>query len=243
MSITTTNSLHSNKKIDFLLWYTLVNNINDSLEKLFTVKHGPNLYYETFGYYIKEIYDEKKKENYIINTNNDIILGYPGGFKETDQKILLFKETINKILIEKSLSISLSFSIPTFEILKLYILYFYLCELSEDSLKKSNDIFISYDPHINNYFNELWYINFLQPIIYTYKLKYDQTYNIPLEKIKIILNDNSLISNVEKNKFLLKVYECENYENELYHSVIDFYKINYNEIYTLFFYKKFINIL
>jgi len=206
---------------NFLLWYIFINNINDSLKT--------NSYifkYDTYGYYIPEIYLKNKETNLILDStqdsNQDSIKNNPGGFKLYDQKIVLFLENIKKILnIEPKPR-------PTFEILKQYVIYFYLCELSGTQM--DSIIFKSYNPYIDTYFNELWY-NF-KPIIYTYTLKYDKTYTIPGKEIIIEIKESSslnvLISNIEKKYFLLDKYLCtQDEEPNLYHSVIDFYYISY----------------
>jgi hypothetical protein len=217
-----TNDRYTNN--NFLLWYMLVNNMTDTLD--FKFYSQDVLLYETYGYYNKEIYDEQKANNFIINTKvNSEIADYPGGFKLTDQNILLFKETIRKKLAEKPST--------TFITLKEYIIYFYLCELSGDELKTTDDIFKTYNPHINKYFDELWSTKLFSPLIYTYILKYNQTYYVPT-KLIIELDKNSLIANAEKNVFLLSRYEYTIGENELLQSVINFYKIKYNDKYTLF---------
>jgi hypothetical protein len=209
---------------NFLLWYTLVNNIGEELPDF--ILKDKIILFETYGYYNKEVYDKQKKENFIMNTDNDDhIIGYPGGFKVTEQKILLFKETIRIILAKKPE--------PTFETLKQYLIYFYLCELSGDKINTTDEIFRTYNLKISKYFDELWSAKTFSPLIYTYTLKYDKPYFIP-EKNTIKLDNNSLIANTEKNLFLLPKYEYTIGNNELFKSVIDFYKIKYNEKYTLF---------
>jgi len=225
---------------NFLLWYILINYIYEELpEFILTVNGPPKLHYETYGYYNKEIYDTQKEKNFIKDADDGYhIIGYPGGYKTTDQKILLFKNAIYKKLKEKlsSQTFVLGEESSSFmETLKEYLTYFYLCELSGDKLETTDEIFKTYNPHIYKYFNEVFDIHYFKPLIYTYILKYNQIYYIP-EKHRIMINLDT-ISNVEKHLFLLPIYEYTIGENELCQSVINFYKIKYNNKYTLFFYE------
>lgn len=214
---------HKDNIINFLLWFIFVNNINDPIQNNQCIFE-----YERYGYYIPEIYSKNKETNFILDTTQDSINKYPGGFKTYDQKIILFLENIKKKLCAEPTPK------PTFEILKQYVIYFYLCELSGKSIEPN--IFTTYDPHINNYFNVLWYI--FKPIIYTYTLKYNKTYNIPHNTIILTIDDYILISNIERKHFLLDKYECtKDVEPGLYHSVIDFYYISYSRFYKLYILK------
>jgi len=212
---------HTDNIINFLLWFILVNNINDPIQNNLCIFE-----YERYGYYIPEIYLKNKDTNFILDTTQNSINRHPGGFKTYDQKIILFLEDIKKILNMKPK--------PTFEILKKYVIYFYLCELSGTPI--DSDIFTSYDPFINTYFGILWY-NF-KPIIYTYTLKYNKTYDIPKNTVVLTIDDHILIPNIERKFFLLDKYECtKDGEPGLYHSVIDFYYISYSRFYKLYILK------
>jgi hypothetical protein len=228
--------------INFLLWNILINHINEELPEFVqkqTNVYNPNitkLQFETYGYYNKEFYDENETNqlyNFITDgTNGDHIIGYPGGFSSIEQKIKLFKETIyNKLnaeIIQRK---------PTFDILKHYIIYFYLCEFSSNTLQKTDSIFEKYNGYITEYFNEYYKLDYFKTLLYNYILKYDLSYNIPVKKI-IKLDDNCLISNVEKQYFVLSQYEYIIGENGVFNSLFSFYTIRYNDKYTLFFYKK-----
>ena len=215
--------------INFLLWYIFINNVDDTInDKKYIGSYDEKIFsYETYGYYNKEIYDKKKDENFIINTDKSFIEGYPGGFKLYEQKKKLFQKNIQELLIK--------LSPPSFEILKQYIIYFYLCELSGDKIEKS--IFNFYDLHIFTYFDELW-DNF-ESIIYTYVLKYNKNYSVSYKK-SFEINDSCLINSSEKNNFIQPSYQYTLINDEsaiYYHSVIDFYVINYNYNYKLVLYK------
>ena len=233
-------SYNSVISINFLLWNILINHINEELpnfvqkQKNIFIQNYTRLQFETYGYYNKEVYDENEQNqlhNFITDgTFGDHIIGYPGGFSAIEQKIQLFKDTI-----EKKLNAEIIQEKPTFDILKHYIIYFYLCEFSSNTLQKKDDIFKKYNGYITEYFNEYYNLDYFKTLLYTYILKYDLSYNIPVKKI-IKLDDNCLISNVEKKYFVLSQYEYIIGENGVFNSLFSFYTIKYNK-YTLFFHK------
>jgi len=217
-----------NLEYNFLSWYLFVNNIDDTLKIEKDYSYNTLLKYETYGYYNKDIYEENKEKCYIINTEARSINGNPGGFEGYTQKIILFLDKIkNELILGTS---------HDNQILKKYIIYFYLCEISGNKIE--DNIFEKYNPYIHNYFND--YFQHFEALIYTYILKYNQEYIIPT-KIKIKIDEKYLISTTERNIFLQDNYECsikrdENL-NEYYSSVIDFYIIQYNSNYKLCLHK------
>jgi len=206
--------ISNDKKTSYLLDYILFND-----DKLIYLNH------EKFGYYIPDIYKSQIEENCIINTlNENIDNGFPGGFKLHKQKIILFKEKIKENLI-RNIHIK-----PTFDLLKDYSIYFYLSEL--DGTKIEDEIYNKYNKNIYDYFEEL--IKIIPEIVYTYTLKYSQTFIS--EKFNISFDDTYIITNSEKKYFEQKSYECILKEEHVYHSVIDFFIIKYSS-YNVVIYK------
>jgi hypothetical protein len=182
---------------------------------LFDYSNGGYTYeYENYGYYIPDVYASQIETNRIIDTEYSTPINLnPGGYKLHKQKIILFKEKIKANLI-KNILIK-----PTFDLFKEYTIYFYLCEL--DGTKIEDTIFNKYNENIHDYFEEKFF--YIRRIIYTYILKYSQTF--VTKKYIIFLNDTYLITNSEKKYFQQKSYECTLIDNIIHHSIIDFFII------------------
>jgi len=209
---------------NLLLWHIFIDdddNINNNISLKFL--------YEIYGYYKEGFFNEEMfiirdniKSRDSISTENNII-EYPGRFKLYKQKINLF---FVKLIIELNETNSFSF-----KILKKYLIYFYLCELS--NLKIKDEIFKKFDNHLYKYFDEIWFIPHFHSLIYTYVLKYNKNYMIPSNRVIIKKDDNCLISKNEENNFVLSTYDCY-IKADYYSSVIDFFIIQYNDTIRLF---------
>ena len=116
--------------------------------------------------------------------------------------------------------------IPPMEILKKYLIYFYLCYLKCEQMNRN--IIIKLEKYfLENYINEYETNEVFNKILKVYILKNNNTY-IYNNKHVFIINDNTLISSTEKNFFTLKEYT---YSKNIYNnylctsSMFDFYLI------------------
>ena len=223
--------------INFLLWYVFIYNIDYQLyninDEIFKFD------FEVYGYtpLAKDTASYSNINNFIVNIENDSIINYPGINTLYVQKIILLLDNIITKLLNYTINENLLYLL--LEILKLYIVYFYLCYLLEirDIPNRYNMNTIckeKYNEYIIKYIEYIYYGPF-KTILDIYISKYNINCKINKRSI-LIIDDKVLISNIEKTLFTLKEYEYyTSSENEdLCISVIEFYII-YTKDYKLVF--------
>ena len=212
-------------KYNFLLSYIFVHTVYDTL---------PNFELCNF-----EVYGLKKSDKY----TNTIV---PSKMFTIDKNNIYDPETnilycqIIKICcnyIDTKLTdydITTLFLLP--EILKLYIIRFYLYYLQKTDEQNIIDMnkkyFDKFNSHASAYFKDIYHGQFKTIInIYNYIYKL----NFSTEKNTFIIDEKTLISNIEKKYFTVKEYEYYDSDDEnLCSSVIEFYSI-YTTEYNLVF--------
>ena len=221
---------------NFILWYIFIHSISN--ERL--CRYSKAIYYELYGCInIEAVAPSIQQDNlsFIMYKNNTYskdsineINNYNGTNTLYKQIIKVFfpyiKEKLNEYDIETK------FLLP--DILKLYIIHFYLCCLigpnKQDIIYNNSIMFNKFNTFAIEYFKDIYYIPFIT-IIDTYIDIYNLTFSS--EKKKLIINEKILISNIEKKYFTVKEYSYTEYEN-LCSSIIKFYCI-YTTDYTLVF--------
>ena len=226
------NSISNN--INFLLWYIFVHNKND----LFNTNENFRFNFEVYGYINHDFIlnvpnpyfsSNEQNHNFILNTMNNSIENNPGLYILYTQKIeLLFKKIEEKL---RKYTINNEY-LPQ-EILKDYIVYFYLCYLQNIEIN-STDLFNKYNDIFLKNFHNIYFGPF-EKIIKMYICK--NNLNCERTKLLFIIDDTTLIPSMEKKLFTLKEYEYEKKieQGDLYISIIEF-RVIYTSDYNLLFF-------
>ena len=220
---------YTSNNINFLLWYIFVHNKNDLSTD---IKNDFNFDFEVYGY---KIYPNVNSEyehsnvNFIVNTDNNSIEENPGLYKLYTRKIDLFFEKIK----EQLSTYDISNTHLLLEMLKNYIVYFYLCYLQNKNITKDDSLYIKYNDNIIKNIKNIYHGPFIN-IINMYICKYNIV--CPYDKNLFVIDNKTLIPNMEKKFFTLKEYEYEKKDN-LYISIIQFYVIKTID-YNLLFYSE-----
>ena len=215
--------------INLLLWYIFIYNID---YKLFNIK-DEIFKFEVYGYIDLDTYENT---NFILNSTNDSIKDNPSTNLYLLPNIInIFLSSIKKRLDDYDLEYNKT-SYLLLEILKLYIIYFYICYISinkEDESKYRT----KYETYLLNNFDDIYH-NPFKTILDIYVYKYNLVYK-SIKKI-FVIDDKTLISSIEKPLFTLKEYEyIHKYSDKQYYyilcqSIIKFYII-YTNNYKLVF--------
>ena len=217
----------SKNSINFLLWYIFIYNITDISSDINI--NDMSFDFEVYGY-TKYLSDDIPTSNFIINNENDSIEKNPGIYIIYEQKIKLFLDFIIVKLTTYVIDPTNIYLLS--EMLKLYIVYFYLCYLNDKLSDQYSPIYLKYNEYIIKYFKDIYYGPFKTIIdiyIYTYDLKYI------INKKIFIIDNKTLIPNMEKKFFTLKEYEySDDIVDNLCSSIIEFYII-YTKDYNLVF--------
>ena len=212
--------------INFLSWYIFIYNTNNKAEDIDKSKKF-KFKFEEYGYIehefcLSSMYQEKK---IIVTTAPSKT--HPGSNILYLKKISIFFSDIERKLLTHDITNLHSLS----EILKLYIIYFYLCYLKETIINEDHILFRKYNDKLITYFKYIYYGPFIT-ITDVYIKLYNRTF---LEdKYIFIIDDNTLIPSMEKKFFTLKKYEYIPDDN-LYQSLFINFYILYTTKYKLVF--------
>ena len=225
---TTTHISQSVNKYNFLLWYIYIYSISCK-----TIPYVEYVYYEVYGLRYPPLSEQidTSSNNFIVNKkDND---NYNGNNTLYKQILQIFFNDIEKKLL--AYDIKTLILLP--EILKLYFIYFYLCYLKgTDKITRiaNNKCYTIFNRYAIIYFKDIYRGQFIN-IINLYMFMYDlQFFN---EKRIFIINEKTLISNIEKKFFTMKEYTYyDDIDENLCNSVIEFYSI-YTTKYNLIFHK------